>query len=65
MINRFTTTTWPNGHYITSIGGWVDQYAGFHHWLLFVIQSKPDPFNPPLPIVPNVAAGGYLINYSY
>lgn len=57
---RFTATVWPNGHLITSIGGWADQYIGFHHWLLFRIPVKPDPFNPPLAVVPNVAPGGYF-----
>jgi len=55
---QFSTNIWPNGHYITTIGVHTEQYIGFHHWLLFRLPAKPDPFNPPEPVVPNVASGG-------
>jgi len=53
---EFSSTLWPNGHYIHTIAGHREQAIGFHFWLLFRTTFMPDPNVPP-PLT-NVAPAG-------
>jgi len=55
---QFSTSIWPNGHYIHTIAGHRDQNIGFNFWLLFRLRFMPDPLNPPPPTHEFVAVGG-------
>jgi hypothetical protein len=44
---EFSSTLWPNGHYIHTIAGTKEQPIGYHYWLLYRLPADPDPNNPP------------------
>ena len=55
---QFSSSIWPNGHFVHTINGHRAQDIGFHFWLLFRIRFMPDPLNPPPPTPEFVAPGG-------
>ncbi|CAG7836246.1 unnamed protein product [Allacma fusca] len=44
---EFSSTVWPNGHYVHTISGHREQPIGYHYWLLYHLPTDPDPAAPP------------------
>lgn len=43
----FEASQWPNGHYVHTIAGHREEPMGYHYWLLYRLDNKPDPQHPP------------------
>ncbi|KAL0266993.1 UNVERIFIED_CONTAM: hypothetical protein PYX00_009383 [Menopon gallinae] len=43
----FSSTEWPNGHYVHTLAGYKEEPMSYHYWLLYKLPVSPDVTAPP------------------
>lgn len=43
----FSSTEWPNGHYVHTLAGYKEEPMSYHYWLLYKLPELPKVTSPP------------------
>lgn len=43
----FSSTEWPNGHYVHTLAGYKEEPMSYHYWLLYKLPMLPEVSSPP------------------
>ena len=47
FVFRFSSTEWPNGHYVHTLAGFKEEPMSYHYWLLYKLPELPKVTSPP------------------